>query len=704
MNRLIYLFFALLIMTACNTEKEGSSEGNPLLGEFKTPHNTAPFDKIDTSHYIPAFKIALEEGEKEIEAIVNNKDEATFENTIEAMEYSGKLLGRTSGIFFNLLSANTSPKLQEIAQEVSPMLTKFQNDISLNPELFERVKHVYDSRESLQLNVEQAKLLEDTYQGFVRSGANLPEKDKETYRKISEELSKLTLDFGNHVLAETNAYTKHITDKSLLTGLPDGALEAAAAKAKQKDLDGYVLDISMPSYLPVMQYADNRELRKELYYAYGSKSVKDNENDNRKIVERIVQLRLEMAKLLGYKNYADYVLKERMAENPANVYGLMDDLLAASMPVALKEKEAVQKLANELGLKGELKPWDWSYYSEKLKIQKFDLNDEMLKPYFKLENVIDGVFGLATELYGISFKENREIPVYHEEVIPYEVYDEDGTFLSVLYADFHPRESKRGGAWMNDFIGQYKQNGVDHRPNISIVMNFTPSTETTPSLLTFRELETFLHEFGHALHGMFANSTYGSLAGTNVYRDFVELPSQIMENWAVEKEFLDRFAVHYKSGEKIPAELVEKIRESNNFNAGYASIRQLSFGYLDMAWHTLEEPYSGDVEDFENKAWEKSQLFPDVEGVVMTTQFGHLFAGGYAAGYYGYKWAEVLDADAFSVFKKNGLFDKETAKSFRKNILEKGGSEHPMKLYKAFRGQEPTVDALKERSGLLAKF
>lgn len=700
MNKL-FILLALLTFMACNNEK---AHENPLLGDFNTPHGTAPFDKIDTADYLPAFEVALAEGKAEVASIIDNEEEPSFENTIEALEYSGQLLGRTAGIFFNLLSANTSDKLQDIAQTVSPMLTEFQNDISLNPALFQRVKKVYEQKDSLNLSGEQLKLLEDNYFGFVRSGANLNDTDKDQYRKISEELSKLQLDFGNHVLAETNAYSKHITDKAMLAGLPQSAIDAAAMKAKQKDKEGYLIDISMPSFLPIMQYADNRDLRQEIYMAYGTKAAKDNENDNRDVVKRIVELRLQKAKILGYKTYANYVLQKQMAEKVDNVYGLLDDLLEASMPVALKEKEAVQNLATSLGLKGDLMPWDWGYYSEKLKDQKFNLNDEMLKPYFKLENVIDGVFGLATELYGITFKENRDIPIYHNEVIPYEVFDEDGSFLAVLYADFHPRESKRGGAWMNDFIGQYKQDGVDHRPNISIVMNFTPSTETAPSLLTFNELETFLHEFGHALHGMFASSTYGSLSGTNVYRDFVELPSQIMENWAVEKEFLDRFAVHYETGEKIPAELVAKIRESNNFNSGYASVRQLSFGYLDMAWHTLEEPYSGDVEAFEDAAWSKTQLFPSISSNIMTSQFGHLFAGGYAAGYYGYKWAEVLDADAFSMFKKNGLFDKETARSFRKNILEKGGTEHPMDLYKAFRGQEPTVDALKERNGLSVKF
>jgi peptidyl-dipeptidase Dcp len=502
------------------------------------------------------------------------------------------------------------------------------------------------------------------------------------------------------VLKETNSYQLHVADKSKLTGLPDGALEAAAAKAKSENKEGWIFDLNMPSYLPFMKYADNRELRKEMFLAYGSKSFKGNEFDNQDNVKRIAALRLEMAQLLGYTNYADYALERRMATNPAGVYKLMDDLYEASFNKANQEKTEVQDYAKRNGFTSEIMPWDWTYYSEKLKVEKFDLNDEMLKPYFELNKVIDGVFGLATELFGITFKPNNEIPVYNKEVIPYEVFDANGKFLSVLYADFHPRPGKQGGAWMNDFKGQWKENGIDSRPHITIVMNFTRPTETKPALLTFDEVETFMHEFGHALHGMLANSTYSGLSGTNVYRDFVELPSQIMENWAVEKEFLDRFAVHYQSGEKIPAELVQKIVDAQNYLAGYLSIRQLSFGYLDMAWHTQEKPFNGNVKEFEENAWAKTRIFPVSDDVCMSTQFSHLFAGGYAAGYYSYKWAEVLDADAFSVFKEKGLFNKEVAQSFRKNILEKGGTEHPMVLYKRFRGHEPTVDALLERSGL----
>jgi len=676
------------------------TQTNPLSGEFKTPHQTAPFPEIKNDHFLPAFRQAIKQGEKEIKTIVENKTEPTFENTVETLDRTGKLLARTAGIFFNLVSAETSDELQQIAQEVSPLLTKYQNDITLNPVLFERVRSVYNRKDNLNLNPEQQTLLENTYLNFVRQGANLSDTDKEKFREISTELSTLSLKFGENVLKETNNYEMHITDKTKLSGLPESALEAAAAKAKNKNKEGWIFDITMPSYLPFMKFADNRDLRKELYLAYMSKSFKGNEFDNRENIRKMVNLRLEMAKLLGYKNYADYALERRMAMNQEGVYKLIEDLYDASYAVALKEKTEIKAFAQKAGFSGEIMPWDWTYYSEKLKEEKFNLNDEMLKPYFELNKVVDGVFGLATELFGITFKPNKEIPVYNEEVVPYEVYDADGSFLSVLYTDFHPRSGKQGGAWMNDFKGQWKGNGIDSRPHITIVMNFTRPTETKPALLTFNEVETFMHEFGHALHGMLANSTYSGLSGTNVYRDFVELPSQLMENWAVEKEFLDRFATQYETGEKIPAELVEKIKASQNYLAGYLSIRQLSFCFLDMTWHTLEKPFDGDVKLFEEEAWKKTRIFPVIDETCMSTQFGHLFAGGYAAGYYSYKWAEVLDADAFSLFKEKGLFNKDVAESFRKNILEKGGTEHPMILYKRFRGQEPTVDALLERSGL----
>ena len=677
-----------------------NAQSNPLLGEFNTPHQTAPFNEIKNEHYIPAFQENIKQGEAEIEAIVNNQAAPTFENTVVALDKSGKLLNRTAGIFFNLMSSETNDELQKIAQEVSPMLTKFQNDISLNPVLFRKVKTVYNQKENLGLNAEQQTLLENTYSNFIRQGANLSDEQKNRFREISTELSKLSLTFNENVLKETNSYQNHITDKGKLTGMPEGALEAASSRAKSENKEGWIFDLNMPSYLPFMKYADNRELRKEMFLAYGSKSFKGNEFDNQENVNKIAALRLEMVQLLGYDNYADYALERRMATSPAGVYKLLDDLYKASFNKANREKAEVGDYAKRNGFEGEIMPWDWTYYSEKLKVEKFDLNDEMLKPYFELSKVVDGVFGLATDLFGITFNPNNNIPVYNEEVIAYEVFDADGKFLSVLYTDFHPRSGKQGGAWMNDFKGQWKENGVDSRPHITIVMNFTRPTESKPALLTFDEVETLMHEFGHALHGMLANSTYSSLSGTNVYRDFVELPSQILENWAVEKEFLDRFAVHYQTGDKIPAGLVQKIVDAQNYLAGYLSIRQLSFGYLDMTWHTQEKPFDGSIKEFEENAWAKTRIFPVIDEVCMSTQFGHLFAGGYAAGYYSYKWAEVLDADAFSVFKEKGLFNKEVAKSFRENILEKGGTEHPMVLYKRFRGQEPTVDALLERSGL----
>lgn len=676
------------------------SKSNPLLGEFKTPHQTAPFNEIKNEHFMPAFHEAIKIGESEIEAIVNNTAETTFENTVVALDNSGRLLNRISGVFFNLMNAETNDELQNIAQEVSPLLTKFGNDINLNPALFSKVKTVYQQKESLALTPEQQTLLENTYSGFIRQGASLNDEQKEKFRQISTELSKLTLTFDENLLKETNNYELHITDKSKLAGLPEGDLEAAAGLAKSKNIEGWIFTLKMPSYLPFMKYADDRELRKEMFMAFSSKAFKNNEFDNQENVKKITALRLEMAQLLGYSNYADYALERRMAMNPAGVYKLLDDLFEASFNKANQEKAEVQDFAKRNGFDGEIMPWDWAYYTEKLKVEKYDLNDEILKPYFELSRVTEGVFGLATALYGITFNPNSQIQGYSEEVVPYEVFDADGKFLAVLYTDFHPRQGKQGGAWMNDFKGQWKENGVDSRPHITIVMNFTRPTESKPALLTFSEFETFLHEFGHALHGMLANSTYSGLSGTNVYRDFVELPSQILENWAVEKEFLDRFAVHYQTGEKIPEELVKKIVDSRNYLAGYLSNRQLSFGYLDMAWHSLDLPFEGSVKDFEEEAWAKTRIFPVIPGVCMSTQFGHLFAGGYAAGYYSYKWAEVLDADAFSVFKEKGLFNTEVAKSFRENILEKGGTEHPMILYKRFRGQEPTVDALLERSGL----
>ena len=677
------------------------TQNNPLIGEFKTPHQTAPFGEIKNEHFISAFEESIKQGEAEIKAIIENRQTPTFENTIAALDNSGKLLNRTTGVFFNLLNAESNDELQNIAQQISPMLTKFQNDITLNPELFKKIKAVYTIKDSLDLSAEQKTLLENTYQNFIREGANLSDIDKEKFRQLSTELSMASLKFDENVLKETNAYEKHITDPNLLTGLPESVLIAAAELAKSKGKEGWIFNIKAPSYQPFMKYADNRDLREELYMAYNLRAFKGDEFDNREIVKTIVNLRLEIAQLMGYKNYADYVLERRMATNQAGVFKLLDDLYEASYKIALKEKAEVQEFALMEGFNGIIMPWDWAYYSEKLKMKKFDLNDEMLKPYFELNKVKDGIFGLATGLFGVTFKQNKNIPVYHEEVSAYEVFDTDGEFLAVLYTDFHPRQGKQSGAWMNDFKGQWKENGVDSRPHVVIVMNFTRPVENKPALLTFAEVETFLHEFGHALHGMLSNSTYSGLSGTNVFRDFVELPSQIMENWAAEKEFLDRFAIHYQTSEKIPAELVKKIKAASNFQVGgYLSVRQLSFGYLDMAWHTIESPFDGNVKSFEENAWKKTQIFPVIDETCMSVQFGHLFAGGYAAGYYSYKWAEVLDADAFSVFQEKGLFNKEVADSFRKNILEKGGTEHPMVLYKRFRGCEPSVEALLKRNGV----
>jgi peptidyl-dipeptidase Dcp len=677
-----------------------SAQDNPLLQKFNTPHETAPFHKIKAEHFLPAFEEAIKQAEAEVKAVTDNPSAPTFENTIEQLERSGKLLDRIAHIFFNLLSAEANDELQQLAQKVSPMITKFQNDITLNPILFERIKTVYKEKDKLNLTPEQYTLVEKTYIDFVRQGANLSEAEKERFREIRTELSKVHHKFNENLLKETNRYELHISDISNLEGLPENELEAAAQKANSKGKEGWVFDLTAPSYQPFMKYADNRDLRKELFLAYHSKSFKGDELDNQDNIIKIVNLRLEMARLLGYDTYADYVLKRRMAMNPESVYKLLDDLYEASINIAEKDLEEVQKFAEKTGFTEEIMLWDLFYYSEKLREKKFGINNEMLNPYFKLNNVIDGVFGLATELFGITFTENREIPVYHEDVKPYEVYDNDGSFLAVLYTDFHPRPGKRGGAWMYPLKDQWKENGENSRPHNLIAMNFTLPTETRPALLTLNEMKLFMHEFGHALHAMLTNSTYSSLSGANVFLDFVELPSQLMENWAFEKEFLDRFARHYETEKPIPAELIEKIKASKNFQTGYLTARQLSFGLLDMAWHTQRKPFDGDLKQFEEEAWKKTQVFPVIDQIAMSTQFQHIFSGDYAAIFYGYQWAQVLDADAYSLFKEKGLFNKEVARSFRKHILEKGGTEHPMVLYKRFRGQEPTIDAMLERSGL----
>lgn len=674
--------------------------GNPLLESYKTPYQTIPFNSIQLEHYFPAFEEAMRVNRAEIDAIVNNPETATFANTIEALEHSGKLLNQVASPFYNLLSSETNDEMQEIAEKISPLMSEHHNAISLNEQLFARVKAVYEIKESLNLTTEQEMLLQNTYDGFADNGANLSEADKEIYRELSKNLSMLSLQYGQNILKETNNWSLLVTDATQLTGLPEDVLDMLAENATKTEKVGWLLNLKTTTYVPFMKYADNRELRQQLYMAYSSRCLNGGEFDNREIVKNIANDRLKMANLLGHKSYADYVLKHRMAENKQLVYDLLDKLLVAYKPTAEKEYAAVQAYANSNGADFQLQPWDWAYYSEKLKDEKYEINDELLKPYFELEQVKKGVFGLATRLYGLQFVKNTDIEVYHPEVDVYEVMDENGEFLSLLYTDFHPRDGKRSGAWMSEFKAQWVEAGIDSRPHITIVMNFTRPTSTKPALLTFDELITFLHEFGHALHGMLTQCRYEALSGTNVQRDFVELPSQIMENWGSEKEFLDGFAKHYLTGENIPAELIRKIKDSENFNAAYFCLRQLSFGYLDMYWHTIESAFEGDVVAAEKVAMESTQILPVVNIVAMSTNFSHIFSGGYAAGYYSYKWAEVLDADAYSVFAKNGIFDKSTAESFRKNILEKGGTEHPMTLYKRFRGQEPTIDALLKRNGI----
>ncbi|MGL4331470.1 MAG: M3 family metallopeptidase [Bacteroidales bacterium] len=674
---------------------------NPFLGKYKTLHETVPFDKIKFEHYEPAFDEGMKRHEKEIDAIVNNPAAPTFENTIVALEKSGDLLTRVSSVFFNLNSSESSDQMMDLSQKLSPKLSEHSNNINLNEKLFERVKAVYDQKDKLGLNAEELKLLDNTYKGFVKRGANLNDTDKDKYRKISMELGQATLSFGQNVLKETNKYELIVENVADLKGLPQREIDAAKARAEANGKSGYSFNLSAPVYIPFMRYVENRDLRKELWSAYNSRCMNGGEFDNKENIKNIANLRLANAQLFGKSTFADMVLEDRMAKQPENVYKLLNDLMTAFKPTAMQEVAEVKGFA--VGREGkniDIMPWDWSFYSEKLKDSKFQINDEMLRPYFELNNVTKGVFGLATDLYGITFKENKKIPVYHPEVKAYEVFDQDGKFLSVLYTDFHPRAGKRPGAWMTEFKGQYKEKGKDSRPHVTIVMNFTRPTADTPALLTYDEVETFLHEFGHAIHGMFANTTFESMSGTSVYRDFVELPSQIMENWLSEKEFLDKFAVHYKTGEKIPAEYIEKIVASNNFNTGYMCLRQISFGLNDMAWHTIKENFDGDMNEFEQNAIASTQMFPIIEGTALSPSFSHIFAGGYAAGYYSYKWAEVLDADAFAFFKENGIFNKEIAKKFRESVLSQGGTQDPMKLYIQFRGQEPSVKALMERSGI----
>ena len=673
---------------------------NPLLATYHTPHQTTPFHLIKTEHYEPAIQTGMEVHDHEIESIINNPEEPTFANTIIALERSGALLDRITTVFGNLLSAETNDEMQAIAERVMPVLTAHSNNISLNEKLFERIKHVYESKEKETLNQEESMLLKNTYEGFIRNGANLTGEQKERFRQLSAELSVLTLKFSQNNLKETNEYELPLTLEQL-KGLPESALEAYAQTAKEKGKDNYIVTLQAPSFVPFMKYCKDRKLREQLYMAYNTQCTHDNEYNNMEIVKQLVNLRLEIAQLLGYETVADYVLTRRMAENSRNVYQLLNQLLEAYTPTAHKELEEIQTLAKELeGNDFQLMPWDWAYYSRILKEKKFNFDEEALRPYFELNKVIEGVFGLATKLYGIRFQENKDIPVYHPDVNAYEVYDKDNRFLAVLYTDFHPRAGKRSGAWMTNYKEQWIDENGNSRPHVSVTMNFTKPTADKPALLTFSEVNTFLHEFGHALHGMFADTTYQSLSGTNVYWDFVELPSQFMENFATEEEFLNTFARHYQTGQPIPSELIQRIVDASNFNVAYACLRQLSFGLLDMAWYTRTTPFDGDVRMYEKQAWKKAQIMPDIEETCMTVQFSHIMAGGYSAGYYSYKWAEVLDADAFSLFKEKGIFDQDTANSFRENVLCKGGTEHPMTLYKRFRGKEPEIAALLRRNGI----
>ncbi len=677
---------------------------DPLLLPFNTPHETIPFHLIKIEHFEPAILEGMQAEDNEIAAIVANSETPTFNNTILALEHSGKLLERTLTIFFNLMSAETNDTMDALAEKMMPLISEHENNIRLNAELFQRIKAVYNNRLEFGLSDEESVLLDKVYDGFIRNGADLSEEKKNEFRKLSNDLSMLTLRFSQNNLKETNKFELYLEDEGQLEGLPESAVEAAVCAAREKGKDhGWLFTLHAPSYVPFMKYCKCRELRKRMYMAYNTQCTHDDELNNFEIVKQLVNTRMELAHLLGYSNYAEYVLKKRMAENSSKVYTLLEELIATYKPVAIEEVEEVKQLAQKMeGADFELMPWDFSYYSEKLKNEKYQFDEEELRPYFELNAVIDGVFGLATRLYGLIFHENTEIPVYHPDVKAYEVFDEDGSFLAVLYADFHPRAGKRSGAWMTSYKEQWIDNdGMNSRPHVAVVMNFTKPTADKPALLTFSEVNTFLHEFGHALHGIFANSRFASLSGTNVYWDFVELPSQIMENFAIEGDFLNTFAKHYKTGEPIPESFIQRLVQASNFNVAYACMRQVSFGLLDMAWYTRTESFEGDVSQYERNAWKEVLILPQLDETCMSVQFSHIMSGGYSAGYYSYKWAEVLDADAFSVFKKHGIFNKEVASSFRNNILSRGGTEHPMVLYKRFRGQEPTIDALLKRNGII---
>ena len=689
--------------------KEQIERVNPFFQDYHTPHEVPPFDQIRLEDYEEAFMEGIRREDEQIEMIINDPATPTFENTIVRVDDDKDnegyydLLSKVSSVFFNLLSANTNDEMDALAQKLSPVLTKHANDIRLNERLFERIQYVYHHHGTL--TPEEKMLLDNCYDGFVRSGALLDAAGKERLRQLTEEAAMLGLQFSQNVLKENKAFTLHITDEAQLDGLPETAREAAAHEAKEQGKEGWVFTLDFPSYSPFMTYSTQRELRHQMYMAKNTECIHDNTENNLEICKRLINLRRELAQLLGYKTYADYVLRRRMAGNVRTVRHLFRELLDAYKPTAIAEVKAIEEEARSIeGRRFTLKPWDFSYYSHKLQLRKYNLDAEMLRPYFELSKVIDGVFGLANRLYGITFKENKEIPVYHPDVKAYEVFDKDGSFLAVFYADFHPRQGKQGGAWMTEYQGQWiDHKGVNVRPHVSVVMNVTKPTADKPALLTLGEVETFLHEFGHSLHGMFANTRFESLSGTNVWWDFVELPSQFMENYAVEKEFLRTFAFHYQTGEPMPDALIRRIVRSRNFNAAYACLRQVSFGLLDMAYYTLREPFDEDIIAFEKKAWKKAMVIRQLPDTCMTVQFSHIMSGGYAAGYYSYKWAEVLDADAFGVFKKNGIFDQATAQRFRDHILSKGGTEPPQVLYRRFRGGEPTIDALLKRNGIVRK-
>ena len=686
----------LPILFSCNME-------NPLLTESKLPFGAPQFDKIKNEHYLPAFTQGIAEAKAEIDAIADNPEKPTFENTIEAMEYSGRTLDRVSNIFYNLMEADVNEQMQQIAEEVAPMLNDYSMYVSLNEKLFARVKAVYEQKDSLGLAKDQMKLLENTYRSFTRNGANLQGEDREKYSRISEELSLTTLSFQKNLLSATNAYVMNVTDSTRLEGLPSYVLAAAAETAAEKGMEGWAFTLDYPSYSPFMKYCNDRELRRQMYLAYGSRAV-GGEYSNNENVRKIIDLRIQSAQLLGYATYADYALETRMAKNPETVNKFLAELVNPSLPYARADVRMVEDFARKNGFDGDkLMGWDFSYWSEKLQKAEYDLSEEVLKPYFKLENCIDAVFDLAHRLYGINFKLREDIPGYHKDVKVYEVTEGDGSHLALFYADFFPRPSKRGGAWMTEFRGQSIRDGVEERPFISIVTNFSKPTAGTPSLITHYEFTTFLHEFGHALHGMLAEGRYGSLTGTSVARDFVELPSQIMENWGYEPEYLNTFARHYETGENIPDELIDKIVASKNFLSGYSQVRQLQFGLLDMAWHSLGKLPDIDPVEFEKKALKPYEIMPAVAETAISPGFSHIFAGGYAAGYYSYKWAEVLEADAFSLFKEKGIFNTEVSHSFRDNILSKGGSEDAAVLYRNFRGHDPQPEALMEKLGLVSK-